>query len=42
MMGVAVDPNFNKNRRVYVASTSDKYHGSVVVKLTSKNVMVTL
>ena len=28
MMGVAVDPNFNKNRRVYVASTSDKYHGS--------------
>ena len=28
MMGVAVDPNFKKNRRVYVASTSDKYHGS--------------
>ena len=28
MMGVALDPNFNKNRRIYVASTSDKYHGS--------------
>jgi hypothetical protein len=28
MMGVAVDPNFKKNRRIYVASTSDKYHGS--------------
>jgi glucose/arabinose dehydrogenase len=28
MMGVALDPNFNKNRRVYVASTSNKYHGS--------------
>jgi glucose/arabinose dehydrogenase len=28
MMGVAVDPNFKKNRRVYVASTSNKYHGS--------------
>ncbi len=28
MMGVALDPNFKKNRRVYVASTSNKYHGS--------------
>ena len=28
MMGVAVDPNFKKNRRIYVASTSNKYHGS--------------
>ena len=28
MMGVALDPNFKKNRRIYVASTSDKYHGS--------------
>ena len=28
MMGVALDPNFNKNRRVYIASTSNKYHGS--------------
>jgi glucose/arabinose dehydrogenase len=27
MMGVALDPNFKKNRRVYVASTSNKYHG---------------
>ena len=29
MMGVALDPNFTKNRRIYVASTSDKNHGSV-------------
>ena len=28
MMGVTLDPNFKKNRRVYVASTSNKYHGS--------------
>ena len=27
MMGVALDPNFKKNRMVYVASTSSKYHG---------------
>jgi len=28
MMGVAPDRNFDQNRRLYVASTSDKYHGS--------------
>ena len=28
MMGVALDPNFKKNRFIYVASTSNKYHGS--------------
>ena len=28
MMGVTLDPNFKKNRRIYVASTSTKYHGS--------------
>ena len=28
MMGVALDPDFKNNRRVYVASTSNKYHGS--------------
>ena len=28
MMGVAADRNFDKNRRLYVASTSNKYHGS--------------
>lgn len=27
MMGIAVDPNFAKNRHIYVASTSNKYHG---------------
>tara|TARA_B100000035_G_scaffold301329_1_gene297808 strand:- start:334 stop:1611 length:1278 start_codon:yes stop_codon:yes gene_type:complete len=27
MMGIAVDPNFSKNRHIYVASTSNKYHG---------------
>ena len=27
MMGVAADRNFDQNRRLYVASTSDKYHG---------------
>ena len=31
MMGVALDPNFNKNRRIYVASTSNKYHGSCLL-----------
>lgn len=28
MMGVVADRNFDDNRRLYVASTSDKYHGS--------------
>src|SRR6056300_1673449 len=28
MMGVAADRNFDENRRLYVASTSNKYHGS--------------
>jgi len=28
MMGVAADRNFDQNRRLYVASTSNKYHGS--------------
>ena len=28
MMGVAVDPNFKKNRRICMKSTSNKYHGS--------------
>ncbi|MDA0238103.1 MAG: PQQ-dependent sugar dehydrogenase [Proteobacteria bacterium] len=28
MLGIAVDPNFDKNRRIYVASASTKYHGS--------------
>ncbi|MEM9385655.1 MAG: PQQ-dependent sugar dehydrogenase [Pseudomonadota bacterium] len=28
MLGVAADPDFDNNRRVYVASTSNKYHGS--------------
>lgn len=27
MMGIAVDRNFDTNRTIYVASTSDKYHG---------------
>ncbi|WP_375230391.1 PQQ-dependent sugar dehydrogenase [Roseobacter sp. S98] len=27
MMGVAADRNFDQNRRLYVASTSNKYHG---------------
>ena len=27
MMGVAADRDFDQNRRLYVASTSDKYHG---------------
>ena len=40
MMGVALDPNFNKNRRIYVASTSDKYHGSGC-KTNFENVMET-
>lgn len=28
MMGVAVDRNFDENRTLYVASTSNKYHGT--------------
>ena len=28
MMGVAADRHFDQNRRLYVASTSNKYHGS--------------
>ena len=28
MLGIAVDPNFKKNRRIYVASASTKHHGS--------------
>ena len=28
MMGVTLDPKFKNNRRIYVASTSNKYHGS--------------
>jgi aldose sugar dehydrogenase len=28
MMGVAVDRNFDENRTLYVASTSNKYHGN--------------
>lgn len=28
MMGVAADRHFDQNRRLYVASTSDKYHGA--------------
>ena len=28
MLGIAVDPNFEKNRRIYVASASTKYHGA--------------
>jgi glucose/arabinose dehydrogenase len=28
MMGIVADPNFKKNRMIYVASTSNKYHGS--------------
>ena len=28
MLGVTLDPNFKKNRRIYVASASTKYHGS--------------
>ncbi|MEK9877694.1 MAG: PQQ-dependent sugar dehydrogenase, partial [Betaproteobacteria bacterium] len=28
MLGIAVDPNFAKNQRIYVASASTKYHGS--------------
>ena len=28
MLGIAVDPNFNKNRRIYVASASTKHRGS--------------
>lgn len=28
MMGIAADRNFDQNRRLYVASTSNKYHGS--------------
>ena len=27
MLGIAVDPNFDQNRRIYVASASTKYHG---------------
>ena len=28
MLGVTLDPNFNKNRTLYLYSTSNKYHGS--------------
>jgi glucose/arabinose dehydrogenase len=28
MLGVTLDPNFKKNRTLYVYSTSTKYHGS--------------
>ena len=27
MLGLAIDPNFKKNRMIYVASTSNKHHG---------------
>ena len=41
MLGVELDNNFNKNRTLYLYSTSSKYHGLDVRKITMLLVMVT-